>query len=213
MLKQSLMNSEVLEIFNDNFESIGQSTYKEVHSNGYWHQVIHCWIIDSLNHSILYQKRSPNKIIYPNMLDVSAAGHCRFNESPLETVTRETFEELGISIGEKKLIKIGIRRDSFTTGEKINREFQHIFFYQTNIMEEKINIQNEELQYVILIKPKNVIKSIQNEVTINALKFHEGCLYETKINPLEFIPSIDNYNLKIPITILNFLANKKPIYF
>jgi isopentenyldiphosphate isomerase len=207
------MRSEILEIFNDNFESIGQSNYDEVHANGYWHQVIHCWIIDSVSHTILYQKRGLSKIIYPNMLDVSAAGHCRFNESPLQTLIRETLEEIGIIVNEERLIKVGIRRDAFMSGERINREFQHVFFYQTNFKEEKIRIQNKELQYVVLIKPSDVIHSIENRISIRALRYDKGIFSETMISASEFIPSVDNYNLKIPIAISNYLSNKIPIYF
>lgn len=207
------MNNEILEIFNDNFETLGHSTYDEVHVNGFWHQVIHCWLIDISTNFIIYQKRSKNKSIYPNMLDVSVAGHCRINENPEQTVAREAFEELGISIEINKLFKVGIRRDSFTIGEMTNREFQYIYFYKLDVLESNIRIQKEELQYVVLIKLENILKSITETILISAEKYSEGIYSKINISPSEFIPSIDNYNIKIPIAISSYLKTNSKIYF
>ena len=105
------MSCEILSIYNDNFELIGKSDYRTVHKKGFWHQVIHCWIIDSNTKCILYQKRHKSKEFYPNKLDVSVAGHCKANENPIETISREAIEEIGISFDTTQLYKIGIRRD------------------------------------------------------------------------------------------------------
>jgi isopentenyldiphosphate isomerase len=207
------MAEEILEIFDDNFKSIGQSTYNAVHQNGFWHQVIHCWIIDSSSFSIIYQKRSEKKSIYPNMLDVSVAGHCKFHEEPKQTVIREAFEELGVSIKSNRLQKLGLRRETFSKGDIINREFQHIFFYLLNITETQICLQKEELQYLVLIKPEDVIKSITTDCSIEAKKIGKGKISEITISHIEFIPSIDNYNLKIPIAISDYLKTNSKFYF
>lgn len=207
------MSSEILAIYNDNFEPIGQADYKTVHTKGMWHEVIHCWIIDTNTLSIVYQKRSKEKIIYPEMLDVSVAGHCRVSENPTDAVCREAFEELGIEIEPSKLFKVGLRRDAFSTKEKINREFQHIYFYKTKIVPERMKIESSELKYVVLLKPSDVLKAIKERQNIVGRKIFSNSVSEMEIEFNEFIPSIDNYNSKIPFAILKYLNGDKRLYF
>jgi len=207
------MNIEVINTYNDNFELIGRCDYDTVHKTGLWHQVIHCWIIERTTRSIVYQKRSENKSIYPNLLDVSVAGHCREFETPEVALEREAFEELGLAIDTNKLNKIGIRRDSFAVGDRINREFQHIFFYETELTANGVTIDNNELQYIVLVKPDDVIKSLKEQTSVEAIKLINNTLSQTMISYKEFIPSLDNYNVKIPLAISKYLIGERQFYF
>ena len=72
------MIDELFDIYDEDMNHIGIKPRNEVHRDGDWHQVFHCWVIgidpDGLTFMVL-QKRAPNKKIFPNMLDISAAGH------------------------------------------------------------------------------------------------------------------------------------------
>lgn len=45
---------EILDIFNDKLEIIGQDTRKNVHRKGLLHQVVHCWAIEDSKTGDLY---------------------------------------------------------------------------------------------------------------------------------------------------------------
>ena len=47
---------------------------------------------------ILFQRRSANKRLLPNLWDTSASGHIDAGEEPIDTAVRETREEIGIDI-------------------------------------------------------------------------------------------------------------------
>eukprot|EP00667_Euglena_gracilis_P020143 EG_transcript_21766 len=67
---------------------------KDVHQNGDWHRSVHVWIYDTLNGTVLIQKRSPEKDTNPNRWDVSCAGHITAGDE-----SRDTFRYLHFHIG------------------------------------------------------------------------------------------------------------------
>lgn len=80
---------------------------KEVHQKGLWHGGAHLWICNSKG-EVFLQHRSPAKEIYPDARDISCAGHIDAGETPIETLIRETAEELNLKIDGQQLKFIGI---------------------------------------------------------------------------------------------------------
>jgi tRNA G18 (ribose-2'-O)-methylase SpoU/8-oxo-dGTP pyrophosphatase MutT (NUDIX family) len=70
---------------------------------GPWHMVIHVLIIDRNTGSLLVQKRSSSKRLYPSEIDVSVGGHIDPGESPIGGALRETREELGMDVDPSSL--------------------------------------------------------------------------------------------------------------
>ncbi len=206
------MSKEILSVFNDNFRYIGEMDYETVHRHGYWHQVVHCWIYDTFTGSILFQRRSEKMLVYANMLDVAVAGHCRQDEEPAKTVVRESAEELGITINPKKLYKFGIRRDSNSDGDVINREFQHIYLYLLDSRKITIKPQKDEVQYVVLVRPNDVAMAILDNATIEGLKLSKRLNIKMKLSSSDFIASVDNYNVKLPLAIQRYLSGENQIF-
>ena len=83
--------AEMIDIFDGNHRLIGSFERKAAHVQGLWHQTFHCWI--TWKDTVILQLRAPTKANYPNMLDISAAGHLEAGETPLERV-REIEAEL-----------------------------------------------------------------------------------------------------------------------
>lgn len=86
------MADELIEIYNGNNEPLGIEKMKsEAHRNGLWHRASHIWIYNSAG-EILLQLRAENKELYPNMWDISAAGHISAGEEPIISALREMEE-------------------------------------------------------------------------------------------------------------------------
>src|SRR4051794_1911294 len=103
---------ELLDVFDDNMELIRKAPRAEVHAKGLWHQTFHCWIVRAAHDGqyVLFQRRGPTKKVFPNTLDITAAGHLQSGET-VEDGIREVNEELGISARYGDLIPLGIKFD------------------------------------------------------------------------------------------------------
>ena len=153
---------EKLDIFDQNEEKTGESeTDEHVHLNGLLHRTVHVWLVNSKK-QILLQKRSKNKRIYPGCWDISAAGHINSGETSLQAATRETKEELGISLPESAFKFLTTIKqptikysDNFIDNEfndiyLVNRNFNMLkFILETNEVEEMKWVNKEEFERLI----------------------------------------------------------------
>lgn len=147
------MNSELINIFNEQREPIGVATREDVHKYGYWHEVFHCWFLshtENINY-IYFQLRSDNKKDYPNLLDITAAGHLMYNET-VEDGIREIKEEIGIEVSHSELISLGIfdyivARDGF-----IDKELAHVYVHRYNGSFDEFTLQIEEVSGIFIAR-------------------------------------------------------------
>ncbi|MDP2860775.1 MAG: NUDIX domain-containing protein, partial [bacterium] len=90
------MDSEILDVVDEEGNIIGQAPRKECHRNPELiHRVAHCWLFNPRG-QVLWQKRSLKKDNSPGYWDMSCGGHVPTGETPEETLKRELKEELGI---------------------------------------------------------------------------------------------------------------------
>ena len=96
---------EVWDILDEKGNKTGRIMKKGLLPEGFYHQGADVWIINSGN-KILIQKRSPQKRNLPNVWAMTGGSVIR-GETSLQTIQRETKEELGISLNMKdiKLVK------------------------------------------------------------------------------------------------------------
>lgn len=96
---------EVWDILDEKGNKTGKTIKKGLVPEGFYHQGTDVWIINSEN-KILIQKRSPQKINSPNVWAMTGGSVIK-GETSLQTIERETKEELGISLNMKdiKLVK------------------------------------------------------------------------------------------------------------
>ena len=98
---------ELIEILNEDGSFSGKSVLKsEAHQKGIFHASAHIWICNT-NNEILIQKRAEHKDTFPNLWDISVAGHISFGESPLTSALREVKEEIGLDLQENALKSAG----------------------------------------------------------------------------------------------------------
>jgi len=147
------MNSELINIFNEQREPIGVATREDVHTYGYWHEVFHCWFLSQTDNTdyIYLQLRSDNKKDYPNLLDITAAGHLLCNET-VEDGIREIKEEIGIDVSHSELISLGIfdyivARDAF-----IDKELAHVYVHRFSGSFDEFTLQIEEVSGIFIAR-------------------------------------------------------------
>lgn len=96
------MNMEIWDILDEEGNKTGRTMQKgEKVPKGYYHTGADIWFINSEN-KILIQKRSPLKRQSPNVWAMTGGSVVK-GETSLQTIERETLEELGIQINIEKV--------------------------------------------------------------------------------------------------------------
>lgn len=133
----SIFMQELWQLYDEQGQPLANkgAVRSDVFSKGLLHGASHVWIWRHINQTpqILLQKRSATKETWPNLFDISAAGHIDVNEDPLTAAIRETHEEIGLAVTEADLNFIGVEKIYMTDGNgKIENEFQWIYLYEIN---------------------------------------------------------------------------------
>jgi isopentenyldiphosphate isomerase len=121
---------EYIDILNDTGEVSGKTCLKsEAHKKGLFHQSVHIWILD-FDKNVLIQKRASNKDVFPNLWDVSVAGHISAGEQPEISAIREIEEEIGLSVAKDELKYLGTSKKKIVHKvDLIDNELHHIYMY------------------------------------------------------------------------------------
>ena len=137
---------ELIDILTPEGKPTNKTTLKsEAHKNGWYHATVHVWFYTD-DKKVLLQKRASVKKVFPNLWDVSVAGHIGAGETIIDTAIRETKEEIGIDIKETDLIKIGYRKDEIVHSNGIlDNEFKHIFICRLDVPISKLTMQKGEV--------------------------------------------------------------------
>jgi isopentenyldiphosphate isomerase len=147
-----LMETEMLKVFDDQGNHIGVATRADVHTLGLWHEAFHCWFISrekDINY-IYLQQRSKEKDMYPNLFDITAAGHLLAHET-VEDGIREIKEEIGIHVTMEELIPLGTIPYCVEKDNIIDKEMAHIFLYTTHHGFDDFILQEEEVSGMIRV--------------------------------------------------------------
>lgn len=118
---------EIIDIYDENRRRIGRLSRLEAHRTGAWHACFHCWIVRPGNGgTLLWQRRAPDKLLFPNLLDVSVGGHYLSGETTADGL-RELEEELGVRVAFDALVPLGVKIDLANQNGIVNREFCDVF--------------------------------------------------------------------------------------
>lgn len=196
--------AEMIDVFDGNYTKIGVLERDVAHTQGLWHQTFHCWIVGERNdyRFVVLQHRSAAKKNYPNLLDITAAGHLEAGENPLDGI-RELKEELGVSINPSHLKRLGIKHDiSDEPGGVRNREFAHVFLLHDNRELDAYTLQEDEVAGLVEVEINNGLALFSGEVEsiqCNATQVENGQLktFSRLVSKSDLIPRVDNYYLKI----------------
>ena len=142
---------ELIDILDADGNHTGKQCLKSVaHEKGFYHETVHVWFYTQ-DGKVLLQKRGPEKETFPNLWDVSVAGHIQSKEPVLEAALREIDEELGLQIQKEDLTKIAFRKAEKTHPNGIqDNEFFHVFLAELKVDVSQLQKQEEEVADVAL---------------------------------------------------------------
>lgn len=158
---------ELIDIVDNKGIPTGETALKSViHSKGLLHNTAHLWLYTK-NGDILLSQRSSKKLICPLLWDVSVAGHIDAGETPEQACVRETFEEIGLTIKETELKKIGVFKcfQSYINGITDN-EFHNTFIAELKVPISQLTPQEEEVEALKLIQ-LNSFEDLINTIETN----------------------------------------------
>ncbi len=104
-------------------------------ADGALHGASHIWMWRKSGHGVevLLQTRAKDKRTWPGFLDISAAGHIDFGETPLVAALREAKEEVGIELNDQDLKLLFVARKYIVfkgPQPTIENEFRWIYAHE-----------------------------------------------------------------------------------
>ena len=174
---------EYIDIITENGEKTGRTCLKsEAHKNGILHASVHIWIFDT-NKNVLIQKRAANKDTFPNLWDVSVAGHISAGEMARVSALREAEEEVGLTINSNQLTFLTTFRKKIHHHKNlIDFELHYIYLCEINFDIDSLKLQKEEVSEIKTIKFKNLIQQV-NSPNTNFVP-HGAAYYELIFNEI-----------------------------
>lgn len=149
---------EILDVLTPDGAPSGRTKRKDhVHRDGDWHRSAHLWIATP-DGRLLLQRRSPSKENWPNLWDISVAGHIDAGESPIEAAIREAHEELGLTLRAEELRHLGTLRYHavLNGGAYIENEFHEVFLTTREIDLGALVLDPREVAEVALVLPEEI---------------------------------------------------------
>ncbi len=194
---------ETINIFDENKQHIGIASREDAHTNGLWHQTFHCWIYSpDYGGCLLFQKRGKGKNLFPNMLDITAAGHLEASEIPEDGV-REIQEELGIEVSPDMLRYLGTKFDIAKVGNIINREFSEVYLLRWDNPVAEIKPDPSEVEGLVRIGIQDgldLFSGRKNSAIAEGIEWNsETSCWESvrmEVDETSFIPRVDPYYYK-----------------
>ncbi|PQD95714.1 NUDIX hydrolase [Pradoshia eiseniae] len=209
------MNMEVLKIFDEHGSQIGTSTRKEAHEKGYWHETFQVYFIDGnqRNRSIYLQKRSHLKKDFPNLFDMTVAGHLMEQETVREGV-REIEEEVGIAVKYDELTYLGTFQNIIEIDRMIDKEFSHVYLYECEKPMESFILQPEEVEGIVKVSVKDLISFYTgkcSQMTAEGFIVDKGgkkVSHKQSLTKADFVPHAEDYFQAVANAISDYLSEE-----
>lgn len=169
------MSEELFDLLDEEGNPIGLTKPRSaVHRDGDWHRVVHVWIINECG-EVLLQRRCAKKDSYPDMLDISCAGHLSAGDDSLTGALRELKEELDLKVKKNELVFIQTLKNSTKLGDDfLNNQLEDVYILRTNKTIDDMNIQEEEVSEIVFIpykKFKEMVNRKQPDLLIRKAEF------------------------------------------
>ena len=153
---------EYFDVLDENGEFTNRVESREkCHKDGLWHKAVALFIINSKN-QLMLQKRIENKILWPNLWDITAGGHVLTGEFGFQSIIREIKEEIGIDINKNDITFIGASTSQNIKNEIKNKHFNEYYIVNKDIDVSELVLQEEEVSDAKWFEKEDVINRINN---------------------------------------------------
>lgn len=164
-------------------------------AKGALHASSHVWIWrgkgDKLE--ILLQKRSKDKRTWPGFLDISAAGHVNYPETPLDAALRETQEEIGLDLSPDDLNVLFVHR-AYIVSEKAPRTVENelcwVYGYEWTV-ESDMKFSDLEVDSVIWMDVEKFIDLARDELKGKHIVPHGAAYFEELLEQIDLRAELD----------------------
>jgi RimJ/RimL family protein N-acetyltransferase/isopentenyldiphosphate isomerase len=187
----------------------------QVHRDGDWHRSIHLWIygVESGVPFLDFQRRGEEKDTWPGKLDATVAGHLGAGEQ-VNDALREVDEEVGISIVPTETRLVGVRISSNEgDGRAFDRELQQLFLVRRDGPIEAYRPNPDEVAAIVRLRLDDAIALLSgalDQVTAVTIDHHRT-VAELVVTRDDFIPSVDQYFIRVCIAVRRSIAGDEPI--
>lgn len=186
----------MIEVISATGEPTGDVVWKsEAHREGLWHRSFHCWIVAPEGPDLLVQRRAQSKELWPDKLDVTAAGHLLAGERDLDGL-RELEEELGLCVDPSRLIPLETRRVDQEIPAGRNREFQSVYLLLDSTHPAGMQLQTEEVASVVRLKLNEVERMHYGEA-IAGEEWIDGEARVINVSLSDFVSDEDSYLMRV----------------
>lgn len=203
-----MLKQELLDIYDDQDHHLGVCERSEVHRLGYWHHTFHCWLVRDTpaGRMLIFQKRHPDKDTFPNLYDITAAGHLSAGET-VEQAAREIQEELGLPLTFAQLTPLFVVRDASegetAHGAFIDREVSSVFGAFSDRELHQYVLQEDEVSGIYEARLEDMLALFNGErQEIQALGVHTAPVmqasdvFRLSVTVADFVPHQPNYCVK-----------------
>lgn len=169
-------------------DEIGSIDRETAHREGIWHASIHVWIVDAKGR-LLFQQRAKWINIYPDLWDISAAGHIKAGE---KDSFREVSEELGVKPEKDEIVFLGTltaRQDG--TGFT-NRERPQVYLWPSLLHLKDFSFPDDEVQSLAAIERVD-IEAFLSGATVIAEVLRDGKISYESISGQKVVPHSPAY--------------------
>lgn len=153
---------ELLDIYDEQGNYLGEEDRKVVHEKGLWHKTVHCWLYDEAGH-VFFQRRSDRHTLY-----TTASGHLKAKETVKEAFKREIKEEIGISIDSSDATFVAVvpfKMDRVKDDGSLfkDRAFANVYvdLYEGNYQD--FALDKEEVLSLVLVDAKEALELFKKE--------------------------------------------------
>ncbi len=160
------MADELIAILSETGTPTGEILLKsEAHRLGLYHASVHIWIYTP-DGEVLVQQRAADKDTFPNLWDISVAGHIAADETPIDAALREIEEEIGWTITPNQLLLIARNLSKkVPKPDFYDHEFHYIYVAKLTAPIDTLIVQEEEVAAIKLIPTAQLIADIQDPAT------------------------------------------------